>query len=150
VTVGRRQQYATAAATAGGPGTPGDDRRQDRSAQRRPAENASACASHAQPDVLLLNEPTSHLDVAHRLDLLKLVGGLRLTTLAALHDLNLAAMFCGDFAVISAGRIVAADPRPTCSPQSSSPTSTTRNASSRRTPSPHTAYHRHPTPRQLS
>ena len=34
-------------------------------------------------------------------------GGLRLTTVAALHDLNLAAMFCGDFAVISAGCIVA-------------------------------------------
>jgi ABC-type glutathione transport system ATPase component len=89
-----------------------------------------------QPDVLLLDEPTSHLDVAHQLDLLQLVRGLRLTTMAALHDLNLAAMFCDDLAVISAGRIVAANPRPTCSPQSSSPTSTTRNASSRRTPSP--------------
>jgi ABC-type multidrug transport system ATPase subunit len=89
-----------------------------------------------QPDVLLLDEPTSHLDFAHQLDLLQLVRGLRLTTMAALHDLNLAAMFCDDLAVISAGRIVAANPRPTCSPQSSSPTSTTRNASSRRTPSP--------------
>ena len=63
-----------------------------------------------QPDVLLLDEPTSYLDVDHQLDLLQLVRGLRLTTVAALHDLNLAAMFYDDLAVISAGRIVAAAP----------------------------------------
>jgi iron complex transport system ATP-binding protein len=38
------------------------------------------------------------------------VRSLRLTTVGALHDLNLAAMFCDDLAVISAGRIVAAGP----------------------------------------
>jgi iron complex transport system ATP-binding protein len=60
-----------------------------------------------EPDVLLLDEPTNHLDVAHQLDVLALVRSLRLTTLAALHDLNLAALYCDELVVLSAGRIVA-------------------------------------------
>lgn len=61
-----------------------------------------------QPEVLLLDEPTNHLDIAHQLDLLWLVRNLGLTTVAALHDLNLAALFCDEIVVLDHGRVVAA------------------------------------------
>lgn len=63
-----------------------------------------------QPGELLLDEPTNHLDIAHQLDILALVRALDVTTVVALHDLNLAAMFCDQLIVLSAGRVVAAGP----------------------------------------
>jgi iron complex transport system ATP-binding protein len=61
-----------------------------------------------QPRELLLDEPTNHLDVRHQLDILDLVSRLPMTTIIALHDLNLAAMFCDTVVVLQAGRVVAA------------------------------------------
>jgi iron complex transport system ATP-binding protein len=63
-----------------------------------------------EPRELLLDEPTNHLDVRHQLDLLALVRRLPLTTVVALHDLNLAALFCDRLLVLSAGCAVAAGP----------------------------------------
>ena len=58
-------------------------------------------------EILVLDEPTNHLDIAHQLDLMRVVSGLGTTVIAALHDLNIAAAFCDDVAVIDEGRIVA-------------------------------------------
>lgn len=55
------------------------------------------------PRELLLDEPTNHLDVQHQLDLLALVSDLPLTSVIALHDLNLAAMFCDHVLVLNEG-----------------------------------------------
>jgi iron complex transport system ATP-binding protein len=63
-----------------------------------------------QPDLLLLDEPTNHLDVNSQLSLLALITQLKITSLAALHDLNLAAAYCDQVVVLSAGRVVAAGP----------------------------------------
>ena len=63
-----------------------------------------------RPAVLLLDEPTNHLDLGHQLDFLARVRGLGLTTVAALHDLELAAAYCDRVAVLDAGRVVAAGP----------------------------------------
>lgn len=60
--------------------------------------------------VLVLDEPTNHLDVRHQLDLLELVRELGLTTLLALHDLNLAAGYCDRVHVLLDGRLVASGP----------------------------------------
>ncbi len=60
-----------------------------------------------QPELLLLDEPTNHLDPRHQLDLLGVVRDQRLTTIAALHDLNLAAAFCDRLLVLDGGRVVA-------------------------------------------
>jgi iron complex transport system ATP-binding protein len=60
-----------------------------------------------EPDILFLDEPTNHLDIHHQLALLGLVHGRDLTVVAALHDLNHAAMFCDRIAVISEGRLAA-------------------------------------------
>jgi iron complex transport system ATP-binding protein len=57
--------------------------------------------------LLVLDEPTNHLDVHHQLELLELLRDLGLTTLAALHDLNLAAAYCDRLHVLDAGRLVA-------------------------------------------
>jgi iron complex transport system ATP-binding protein len=63
-----------------------------------------------QPDVLLLDEPTNHLDIGHQLDFLERVRGLGVTTVAALHDLELAATYCDQLLVLDRGRVVASGP----------------------------------------
>ncbi len=61
--------------------------------------------------VLLLDEPTTHLDLQHQIGLLELVhklaGQEKLTVLIALHDLNLAARYADRVALIVAGEIKA-------------------------------------------
>lgn len=63
-----------------------------------------------QPRAMLLDEPTSHLDLAYQAEVLALVrrlNGEGLTVLAVLHDLNLAAQFFGRFVLLSGGRVLA-------------------------------------------
>ncbi|MBB2754985.1 UNVERIFIED_ORG: iron complex transport system ATP-binding protein [Rhizobium aethiopicum] len=60
------------------------------------------------PGELLLDEPTNHLDIQHQLDILRLISKLGITCIVALHDLNLAAMFCDSLAVLQKGEVVAA------------------------------------------
>ncbi|MGP3966319.1 ABC transporter ATP-binding protein [Streptomyces sp. 6N223] len=60
--------------------------------------------------VLVLDEPTNHLDVSFQLELMRIIGELGLTTLAALHDLNLAAAHCDVVAVMNQGRIITHGP----------------------------------------
>ncbi|MDA0184387.1 ABC transporter ATP-binding protein [Solirubrobacter phytolaccae] len=74
--------------------------------ERQRVQIARALAQ--EPRELLLDEPTNHLDIHHQLDLLSLVAALPVTTVVALHDLNLAAMFCDQLVVLAAGRVVAA------------------------------------------
>ena len=73
-----------------------------------------AMALAQEPDLLLLDEPTLHLDLAHQVALLAAIRRLRdqrgLTVLAVLHDLNLAAAFAPRVAVLDQGRIVADGP----------------------------------------
>ncbi len=60
--------------------------------------------------VLLLDEPTTHLDLEHQINtcrLLKEKSGEGVTVLAGLHDLNLAASFCHRIFVLEAGELVA-------------------------------------------
>ncbi|EJZ17947.1 ABC transporter ATP-binding protein, partial [Rhizobium sp. Pop5] len=59
------------------------------------------------PSELLLDEPTNHLDIQHQLDILSLIARLGITSVVALHDLNLAAMFCDKLVVLRKGEVVA-------------------------------------------
>lgn len=63
-----------------------------------------------QPEYLLLDEPTNHLDVRHQLELLHLVKQLQVTTVVALHDLNLAGTWCDAVVLLSEGQAVASGP----------------------------------------
>lgn len=74
--------------------------------ERQRAQIARALAQ--EPRELLLDEPTNHLDIHHQLELLALVARLPITSVIALHDLNLAAMFCTQLVVLSEGRVVTA------------------------------------------
>lgn len=63
-----------------------------------------------QPQVLLLDEPTANLDILHQLKILGLVRRLvddGLTSITAIHDLNLAARFCDRLVLLSDGRVAA-------------------------------------------
>jgi ABC-type cobalamin/Fe3+-siderophores transport system ATPase subunit len=63
-----------------------------------------------QPRLLLLDEPTANLDLHHQVAMLELVRGLSrergLAVLAAVHDLQLAALYCDRVALLHDGRIV--------------------------------------------
>ncbi|MFJ9037270.1 ABC transporter ATP-binding protein [Streptomyces sp. NPDC102406] len=74
--------------------------------ERQRAQIARALAQ--EPRELLLDEPTNHLDIQHQLELLDLISGLELTSVVALHDLNLAAAYCDQIVVLRQGRVVAA------------------------------------------
>lgn len=60
-----------------------------------------------QPQILVLDEPTNHLDIHYQLSLLRFVREIGVTVIAALHDLNLAAMFCDRLCLMDRGRVVA-------------------------------------------
>jgi iron complex transport system ATP-binding protein len=64
-----------------------------------------------QTPVLLLDEPTAHLDLRHQSDLLHLVRTLaneeHLAVLMALHDLNLVALYADQVALLVGGRLAA-------------------------------------------
>jgi iron complex transport system ATP-binding protein len=74
-----------------------------------------AMALAQEPELLLLDEPTLHLDLGHQVSLLNSIRRLRaqrgLTVVAVLHDLNLAAAFAPRVVVLHEGR-VAADGQP--------------------------------------
>lgn len=60
-----------------------------------------------QTPCLVLDEPTNHLDITHQLQLLKIIKKLDITVISAIHDLNIAAMFCDRIYVLKDGEIVA-------------------------------------------
>jgi len=64
-----------------------------------------------EPALLLLDEPTSHLDVQHQIEAFQLILGLcreqHLAAVAVVHDLTLAALFADRVALMAEGRIVA-------------------------------------------
>jgi len=70
-----------------------------------------AMALAQQPKLLLLDEPIVHLDIAHQVEILELVRSLNvewgLTVIAAMHDLNLAALYFDRLVLLKEGRVSA-------------------------------------------
>jgi iron complex transport system ATP-binding protein len=73
-----------------------------------------AMALAQEPELLLLDEPTLHLDLAHQVALLRTIRRLgaqrSLTVLAVLHDLNLATAFAPRVVVLAHGGVAADGP----------------------------------------
>nr|WP_308113855.1 ABC transporter ATP-binding protein [Kineosporia corallincola] len=71
-----------------------------------------AMALAQQTDLLLLDEPTTFLDVQHQVEVLDLLTDLNhsrgTTVVMVLHDLNLAARYCDQLIAIANGRVHAA------------------------------------------
>ncbi len=59
-----------------------------------------------QTDCLILDEPTNHLDIKYQLQILGIVKNSGVTVLAAIHDLNAAAMFCDRIYALNRGKVV--------------------------------------------
>jgi iron complex transport system ATP-binding protein len=57
-------------------------------------------------DFLLLDEPTNHLDIGYQLQIFDFVKRLGVTVLSAIHDLNMAALYCDRLFVLKSGAIV--------------------------------------------
>lgn len=62
-----------------------------------------------EPRLILLDEPTAHLDITHQVGILDLIKKLNrelgLTVIMVLHDLNLASEYCQRLILINEGRI---------------------------------------------
>lgn len=64
-----------------------------------------------EPEVLLLDEPTTALDIGHQVAALEMIGAIRkdrpVTIVAAMHDLSLAGQFTDRLVMLAEGRVVA-------------------------------------------
>lgn len=64
-----------------------------------------------EPQVLLLDEATAHLDVRHQIEIMDIIRRLmterNLTVLIVFHDVNLAAQFCDRIILLKDGRVFA-------------------------------------------
>ena len=56
-------------------------------------------------DFLILDEPTNHLDIGYQIQLMDLIKSLNITTLSAIHDMNIASMYCDYLIVMKDGEI---------------------------------------------
>jgi iron complex transport system ATP-binding protein len=65
-----------------------------------------------EPKILLLDEPTSHLDISNQLEILDLLKHLctekKLLIISVFHDFNLVARYCDSIIMLKQGKIVAA------------------------------------------
>jgi iron complex transport system ATP-binding protein len=64
-----------------------------------------------QPSLLMLDEPTTFLDIGYQIQMMDYIKGWQretsLTVVAVLHDLNLAAQYCNRLLVVHEGRLAA-------------------------------------------
>jgi len=64
-----------------------------------------------EPEILLMDEPTSFLDISYQIDVMDLVSRLSrekgLSVVVVLHDLNLASQYCGSIILMKDGRVLA-------------------------------------------
>lgn len=63
-----------------------------------------------QPQALLLDELTNHLDVYYQFLLLDLIKSMKLETIAVMHDLNMAANYCDRLYFLKEGKLIASGP----------------------------------------
>lgn len=77
--------------------------------ERQRALLAQALAQ--EPELLLLDEPTAHLDIGHQVEIMDLVRELNIsrgmTVVTVLHDLNLAGEYCSRLVLMDRGTIAA-------------------------------------------
>lgn len=55
---------------------------------------------------MVLDEPTNHLDMNYQIKFMRTVKKLGITTVAAIHDMNLAAAYCDKICAIKKGEVL--------------------------------------------
>ncbi len=67
-----------------------------------------------EPEILLMDEPTAHLDISARMTILEIVKRYSeeagVTVISVLHDINLAAAFFGRILILKGGEVIADGP----------------------------------------
>lgn len=67
-----------------------------------------------EPEVLILDEPTTFLDVKHRMEIMSILRDIarrkNMIIIASLHELDIAARFCDQIVIMRDGKIVAKGP----------------------------------------
>ncbi len=58
------------------------------------------------PSLLIMDEPTSHLDVRYQIQVMELAKSLGITVISSFHDLNLASAMCDQLLVLNKGKLV--------------------------------------------
>lgn len=58
-----------------------------------------------ESDFFVLDEPTNHLDISYQMQIFDFIKRLKVTVLAAIHDLNMAALYCDRLYVLKDGRV---------------------------------------------
>ena len=62
-----------------------------------------------QPQILLLDEPTTYLDIAHQLDVMEIVSRVNknfgMTVIMVLHDINHARIYSDEVIVVKGGKV---------------------------------------------
>ena len=64
-----------------------------------------ARATAQESDLLILDEPTNHLDISYQMQIFDFVQRINATVLAAIHDLNMAALYCDRLYILADGKI---------------------------------------------
>ena len=67
-----------------------------------------------EPSILLLDEPTAHLDINHQIEIFNVLKNLQeqhgLTIITVTHDLNLAALYCDKLLLLKEGAVFSQGP----------------------------------------
>lgn len=59
-----------------------------------------------ESDFFILDEPTNHLDISYQMQIFDFIKRLNVTVLSAIHDLNMAALYCDRIYVLKNGKVV--------------------------------------------
>lgn len=58
-----------------------------------------------EADIIILDEPTNHLDITYQLQIMEILKKLNVTVVAAIHDMNIAALYCDSIVALKDGLI---------------------------------------------
>jgi len=71
--------------------------------ERQRALIARALAQEA--DIIILDEPTNHLDIRYQLQIMEILKSLSVTVIAAVHDMNIASLYCDEIIALKDGKL---------------------------------------------
>ena len=55
---------------------------------------------------IILDEPTNHLDIGHQIEIMNIIKKMGVTVLSAIHDMNMAAIYCDKLVIMKNGEVV--------------------------------------------